>query len=145
MTDYKKILREQETKLAKALSHLNYTYKKIQKLSDDCKQLDEDELETWESFASRFGRASDIFLMRYLRTRVLIEDPGFVGTLRDFLKKAEKMNLIDDAEKWLAIRELRNLAAHEYVEEGLTRFYRQLKEHASELLAVANIFDNLKK
>ena len=141
MTDYKKILCEQQIKLEKALSHLRYTYEKIQKLPDDCSQLNEEELETWESFAARFGRASDIFLMRYLRTRILEEDPGFIGTLRDFLLRAEKMNLIDDAKKWLAIRELRNLSAHEYVEEGLTKFYRLLKKHAPELLSIANLFN----
>ena len=102
--------------------------------------MDEEQLETWESFAARFGRVSDIFLTRYLRSRVLEEDPGFSGTLRDFLLKAEKMNLIDDTTKWLSIRELRNLSTHEYGEEGLTKFYRSLKENACHLFSIKDLF-----
>ena len=102
--------------------------------------MNEEELETWESFSARFSRVSDIFITRYLRTRILEEDPGFIGTLRDFLLKAEKMGLIDDTNHWLVIRELCNLAAHEYVEEGLTRFFRALKESAPTLLGIAQHF-----
>lgn len=139
--DYKKIRTEQEDKLKKALVHLKYTYEKIRLLSEDCKLMNEEELETWESFAARFARVSDIFIARYLRTRILEEDPGFSGTLRDFLLKAEKMGLIDDTNKWLAIRELRNLAAHEYVEEGLTRFFRVLKTHVPSLFCIDLLFE----
>jgi hypothetical protein len=139
--DYKKIRTEQEDKLKKALVHLKYTYEKIRLLSEDCKLMNEEELETWESFAARFARVSDIFIARYLRTRILEEDPGFSGTLRDFLLKAEKMGLIDDTNKWLAIRELRNLAAHEYVEEGLTRFFRALKTHVPSLFCIDLLFE----
>ena len=141
MTDFREIRLDQEIKLQKAIAHLQYTYEKIQKLPDDCSQMDEEQLETWESFAVRFGRASDIFLTRYLRTRVLAEDPGFSRTLRDFLLKAEKMNLIDSTNKWLAIRELRNLSSHEYLEEGLTKFYRSLRDCAPNLFAITALFE----
>lgn len=140
-TDYKKIRLEQEDKLKKALGHLKYTYAKIQSLPDDCELMNEEELETWESFAARFARVSDIFITRYLRTRILEEDPGFTGTIRDFLLKAEKMRLIDDTNEWLAIRELRNLAAHEYVEKGLTRFFRALKASAPSLFSIEQLFE----
>ena len=68
-------------------------------------------------FASRFGRVADIFMTRYLRTCLLIEDPGYSGTLRDTLNESAKRGLIDDPKKWLAIRELRNLISQEYAEE----------------------------
>ena len=94
-----------------------------------------------ESFSSRFSRVSDIFIMQYLRTKVAIEEPGFKGTTRDYLNKAEKFELIDDVATWITIRELRNAEAHEYNEDDLTEFYRRLKDLCPTLLNIRNIIE----
>ena len=62
--DFLKALRE---KLLKAIGHLEYSYKKIQHIPPDIDTLDEEGLETWESFSARFCRVSDIFLSKYIR------------------------------------------------------------------------------
>lgn len=142
LKNYKNIKLQQEAKLLKALGHLKYTNKKIKDLSIDVTKMDDEQLETWESFAARFSRVADIFLAQYLRTRIKEEDPGFSGTLRDHLNLAEKIGLIDDAKEWLAIRELRNRAAHEYVEEDLSRFFRLLKEKTPTLLTIEKLLQN---
>ncbi|HXW53301.1 MAG TPA: HepT-like ribonuclease domain-containing protein [Myxococcota bacterium] len=139
MTDLLPQKRIQQEKLKKALAHLDYSYKKIASLPTNVEKLDEEMLETWESFAARFGRVCDIFLSRYLRTLVLIEDPGFSGTLRDFLNLAEKMRLINDAKDWLALRELRNIAAHEYSEKDMSIFFEALRNNCPKLLAISNL------
>lgn len=59
-------LSDQKRKLLKALAHLEYSYKKIIELPEEINQLDEEGLETWESFAARFCRVSEIFLTRYI-------------------------------------------------------------------------------
>ena len=105
----------------------------------DAMQLDEESLETWESFAARFARVSEIFLTRFLRAYVLTTDPGFEGTLRDFINQGEKLNILDDAHAWLGIRELRNLTAHDYSEEDLTHFFARLKNEAPRLLKLKEI------
>jgi hypothetical protein len=97
-------------------------------------QLDDETLETWESFAARFARAADLFLAKYLRTMVLLDDPGFRGSMRDFINQGEKLGLIDNAEHWLEIRSLRNIAAYEYTEEDLAAFFKQLKQECPKLL-----------
>lgn len=131
-------LQEQKAKLIKALEHLAYSYKKIINLPEKPEQLNEETLETWESFAARFGRVADIFLMKYLRALILMQDPGFNGSLRDFLNQAEKLNIIENTEVWMAIRELRNISAHEYTDKDLCEFFIRLKKEAPRLLAIKN-------
>jgi len=123
-------------KLLKALSHLEYSYQKILKLPEDVEKLDEESLETWESFSARFGRVADIFLSKYLRLTILLDDPGFTGTLRDFVNQAEKLKMIEDANIWMAIRELRNISSHDYSESDLSAFFRQLKKECPKLLTI---------
>jgi hypothetical protein len=134
--NYQELLQSQKNKLLKALAHLEYSYHKVQSLPEKIEELDEESLETWESFCARFGRVSDIFLSHYIRTAVLMSDPGFSGTLRDFLNQAEKAKIIEDAKTWLAIRELRNIAAHEYSEKETNIFFNRLKTECPRLLAI---------
>lgn len=130
------VLNDQQAELAKALGHLEYSYQKVCKmpLSDALK--DEEILETWESFCARFARVADLFLMKYLRLRILKEDAGFDGTLRDRLHFAEKMGIISDSDSWMAIRELRNIASHAYAESDLLIFFQRFREECPKLLAI---------
>ncbi len=127
---------EQKEKLLKAIGHLEYSYNKILKLPVAPAELDEASLETWESFAARFCRVADVFLSKYLRAFVLLQDPGFNGSFRDFINQAEKLNLIDNTENWMAIRELRNISAHEYTDKDLAAFFHQLKKEAPRLISI---------
>jgi hypothetical protein len=122
-------LANQQQKLSKALDHLSYSYKKVLVLPLKIADLDEESLETWESFAARFSRVSELFLTRYLRTLVLIDDPGFAGTLRDFLNQAEKLGWLDNANQWMEIRGLRNIIAHDYSEKDLEQCLNLLRQH----------------
>ena len=133
---------EQRGKLLKAIQHLEYSYNKVTALPTEPSKLDEETLETWESFSARFCRVADLFLTKYIRAFVLSQDPGFSGSLRDFLHQAEKSNLIEDAEIWMAIRELRNISAHEYTEKDLAEFFRKLRSEAPQLIALKNIVQN---
>jgi hypothetical protein len=136
MSNYEKLIEIQKRKLKKALQHLQYSYNKIIKLPENVEELDEESLETWESFAARFACVAEIFLAQYLRSAILLDDPGFTGTFRDFINQAEKLGLIVDANAWLAIRELRNVTAHEYSEEDLTLFFKRLKQECPRLLKI---------
>jgi len=130
------LLKQQQEKLQKALAHLEFSYKKVKAMSSDLKNLDDESLEIWESFAIRFARVVDMYLTRYLRTRALIEDPGFNGSLRDFVNFSEKMGWLDDANRWMTLRELRNVIAHDYSEKDLGQFYSQLRDNCPLLLEI---------
>jgi len=139
VTDYDAILRQNAARLTKAIVHLSRSHAKVLHLTSDPERLDDDELETWESFVARFGRVADIFLGKYLRTAVLRADPGFRGSLRDLVNQGEKLGLIDDAAAWMAIRELRNAAAHEYAEEKLGELFEATRSETPRLLRLTDV------
>lgn len=136
MTNYEALLDIQKRKLSKAIAHLAYSYKKIQNLTPNFDVLDEESLETWESFAARFARVADMFLMQYLRTQIMSSDPGFSGSMRDFINQGEKLGLLTNANAWMNIRELRNVVAHDYSEEELAYFFQRLKQECPRLLVI---------
>ena len=143
MSNYTFLLREQREKLLKAIGHLEYSYQKIQQLPLTPDDMDDEELETWESFSARFSRVSDIFLSRYLRTFVLVQDPGFIGSFRDFLHQAEKLQLVEEVEPWMAIRELRNISAHDYTDKDLALFFARLRQETPRLIALKHSLPGL--
>jgi len=137
VTDYEAIQSAEAAKLHKALQHLSYSYDKILNKTANIAELDEEGLADWESFSARFSRVADIFLAKYVRTCVLIEDPGYKGTMRDFVNQGEKLGIIDDARAWIAIRELRNITVHDYPDEDLAKFLERLRTECPRLLAIA--------
>jgi hypothetical protein len=137
------LLEAQMSQLQKALEHLRYSYNKINRQNIQPKEEDEEAPETWESFSSRFARVVDIFLSKFLRTYVLYHDPGFKGSMRDFINLGEKLDLIEDSDWWLGLRELRNIAAHEYNEDDLAAFYKSLFSECPQLLRLSRRLSNL--
>ena len=77
--------------------------------------------------------------MKYLRLYLVKQDPGFEGTMRDIINKAEKFRLVKDANQWLGIRGLRNAAAHEYNDTDLVPFFKRLLAETPTLLAVKDV------
>ena len=74
--------------LASARKHLEYSRAKVEKIDLD-RELGEEELETLESFSSRFARYSDIIISKYLRFLARGKDPAFRGSVVDVLTAAE--------------------------------------------------------
>ncbi len=131
----KKVLVEDLKKLRK---HLEYSYEKVAKISFD-KEWREEELEVLESFSSRFSRFSDLIVSQYFRSLALEQDPGYRGAVIDQINLAEKNGWIDSAETWKRIRELRNIAAHEYEAEDYKKIYRELISLTPVLLKISLI------
>lgn len=123
----------------KALKHLEYSYQKVRKIPLVPTLWSEEQMEVLESFSSRFARASDIFISRYLRLKVIESDPAFRGSILDLLNFAEKHQLISSAKIWLRIRELRNVAAHEYESDDLAQLYQELIDLTPLVLAVRSV------
>lgn len=121
--------------LRRALAHFKYTHAKVQRI-DLAAEWDEETLETLESFSSRFARLSDLFIARYLRLKLRQSDPGYRGSLIDSLNLGEKLGLLDSARDWARIRELRNIAAHEYSADDYRRLYAELLRLSPYLLEI---------
>ena len=137
--DYQELLESHAQAIKKSLVHLKYSYEKVKKLSIHIDKTDSETLETWEGFVARFSRVSDIFVMKYLKTRVKISDPGFRGSLIDLLNMSEKLNFIEDARVWYRIRELRNQATHDYTEEEFGEYLEEIRQLTPTVLAIEKI------
>ncbi len=72
-----------------------------------------------EAFVSRFGRLQD-----HLGEKLMPRMAALVGesskTLLDTLAIAEKIDLLDSADAFIAARKLRNALVHEYMHDALT-------------------------
>ncbi len=121
------LLDSYKSKVGKALRHLTYSFAKVKSLPHDPAGLSDDQLAIWESFASRFARASDLFTTKLLRALVMMDDPGFEGSFRDILDRGEKLGLIPSADIWMKIRALRNVSVHDYSDADLALVFEQLR------------------
>lgn len=125
--------------LITALDRLTYSYEKVKKLPINTDSFDNETLQIWESFSTRFVRASSIFFSQYLRIFVLFSDNGFQGSMRDFLNAGEKLGIIDDADAWMSIRELRNVIASECTEDELPNIFKRLLNECPRILKLRDI------
>mgnify|MGYP001562907376 CR=1 FL=1 len=127
-----------QTALKKSISHLQTSLLKVRKIDlDKAGELSEQDLEVLESFSSRFARSSDIAVSKYFRLLALEGDPGFRGTVIDLLNLAEKYSWISSAKTWQRIREIRNIAAHDYAEDELRLLYKEIVTLAPAVIEVA--------
>jgi uncharacterized protein YbgA (DUF1722 family) len=71
-----------------------------------------------ESFLGKFSRMHDTMTDKLLPEfrRAVGEIPG---TAIDNLNRAEQLNLIEDAQRWVSMRQLRNRLVHEYLDDPL--------------------------
>lgn len=138
MTNNKNLTGLYYAKIVKSLKYLEYSYQRTLKMPLNPAVMTDPELEAWDSFASRFARTSDIFLSKYIRAFILKDDPAFDGGFRDQLNRAEKLGLIDDANVWMEIRELRNATVHEYSDKDLEKIFEKFRKFSALLLELPN-------
>ena len=125
--------------LKNSIYYLEYSYQKINNMSEFSTDKSPEDLESWESFATRFARVADIFLMKYIRAKIKLEDPAYSGTFRDHLNQAEKIGIINNINTWFKIREIRNTIAHEYSENDLPKMFEDLKKYTPILIDLKKV------
>lgn len=82
-----------------------------------------EELIQFEALGARFARTADRFTQKLLKSLVLVlrEDaPSFL----DRARLAEKLGVIERADDLVAVRDLRNLLAHEYATTDLKAVFQ---------------------
>lgn len=101
----------------------------------DRRELTPADLDAFEALTSRYARTSDMVLQKLFRGLDAIElEDG--GTLLDALNRAEKRGLINSADAFREIRELRNEIAHEYARENLRPLFTSVLDHTPNLLEI---------
>ena len=89
--------------------------------------------ESLDALSSKFSRVSDIFTQKVLKTLIFVlrED---APTFLDRMNLCEKLGIIPSAEELIAIRDLRNIIAHEYLSENLVEIYIENIKLSDDLL-----------
>jgi hypothetical protein len=123
-----------------AAASLERSLVKCANLTPAPRQSFEDE-ETFDALTSRFARTADILTQKILKTIVLLlrEDaPTFI----DRMNLCAKLGVIPSADEMIAVRDLRNMIAHEYATESLIELYTDTVRLCPALLsAVASAAD----
>lgn len=96
------------------------------------RSLADEEIGFFDQLIYRFSKLQDtmgtkLFKVILNRLEEETDDLAFI----DILNKLEKLNILEDKDQWLALRELRNEVTHEYpfntkeITEGLNELYKQ--------------------
>jgi uncharacterized protein YutE (UPF0331/DUF86 family) len=127
----KELLEYEVNLLKKALDILKYSLNSCLEISNK-EEYSYDELDRFECLTARFARLSDILTQKLFRLidAIELEKPG---TAWDVINRAEKRGIINNADEFAEIRELRNIISHEYMPEEIRRIYLRVL-HLSPLL-----------
>ena len=79
-------------------------------------EAEPEKAETLEAFVARFSRMQDTIAAKLL-PRWLIAQAEEPGTQLEVLNRAERLGVLESAERWLEARSLRNRLIHEYMED----------------------------
>ena len=114
-------LEESLRSLEKALETLRYSYVKCKKITRK-DNLNAEDQESFEALTSRFARTADILTQKVLKSlfALIHERPR---TFLDAANLLEKIEIVENAENIINIRELRNQIAHEYVIDDLHELF----------------------
>ncbi len=92
-----------------------------------------EEQESFDSLSSKFNRTSDLFTQKVIRTCWMLMHEPFVPFI-DLMNACEKMNIVVDANQMIAIRDLRNQIAHEYIPEAVFELIPEVIEFSQLLI-----------
>jgi len=125
-------LRQELLNLDNAREILKYSHDKCRNIKVK-PGLTYEEMESFEALTSRFARLSDIIIQKIFRLfdTINLEPPG---TVRDRINRAEKMGVIESADKFIEIRILRNEIAHEYKSDTIYDIFEQVMQLTPSLL-----------
>ena len=103
---------------------LRYSYKKCSAIKEE-PEYDLEQQESFEALTSRFARTSDILTQKVFKTLFILlqEDTKTIIDAANFL---EKLEIVENADDLLNIREIRNQIAHEYVEYDIKALFHDV-------------------
>ena len=101
---------------------LKYAMKKLSSYfpisSETVISLSEDELPLFELYTSRFSKLQDLMgNALYPKLLASVGEPIDEMTFIDRLNRLEKLGVLDEAENWMKMRQIRNHLSHEYPDQ----------------------------
>jgi len=122
--------------LKKQLFWLEHSFRLTQNISIK-EEYTLEEFDALDTLCSRFSRSIDFLVRKVFRS---IDDVEFEsqGTLIDVVNNAHKRELFEDINIIRDIKDIRNDIAHEYIEEGLKEFFKDVLIFTPKLMIIIN-------
>jgi uncharacterized protein with HEPN domain len=117
--------------LDKASIALVYSFDKCSDIGEK-EEYDLEEQESFEALTSRFARTSDILTQKVFKTLFILLQEN-IKTIIDAANFLEKLELIENADDLLNIREIRNQIAHEYVDSDIKALFFDVMGYVPEI------------
>jgi uncharacterized protein with HEPN domain len=117
--------------LEKSAAAVAYSYDKCYSIGEK-EEYDLEEQESFEALASRFARTSDILTQKVFKTLFILLQEN-IKTIIDAANFLEKLEIIENADDLLNIREIRNQIAHEYIESDIKALFLEILNYVPEL------------
>ena len=131
--EFKELLAGAKDKAVSSINLLESSLSKY-KVYNPEKLYTPDELEPYDALSDRFMRAVEISI-KFLKTWEFANFGDKSDVLRNTLNKAEKSELITEANEWIRMRTLRNKIVHDYLPEEREETYDLIvNEYSPELL-----------
>ena len=120
----------------KSLIALDFSYDKCSTIGEK-EEYDLEQQESFEALTARFARTSDILTQKVLKTMFILLQEN-IKTIIDAANFLEKLEVIENADDLLNIREIRNQIAHEYVESDIKTLFSDALRYVPELKKLIN-------
>jgi hypothetical protein len=133
--DLHELLEEAHAKLDRAAALYLHSAAKLRPF-DPNRPYSPDELEPYDALVTRFERGVEVFL-KFFRTVEAFETAGTGSTVRDCLGLMCKLGLIDQVDRWMEMRKVRNRIAHDYLSDKVQGIYALLIESYRPVVADA--------
>ncbi|MFN4220467.1 MAG: hypothetical protein ACK4GJ_06080 [bacterium] len=149
MQKEKEILKNSFKECEKHKAIITYSLKKLKKIlpldASKYQKLTKNQKLTLDSLLFRFAKLQDTLGNKIIRNalKILAEDIENLSFI-DILNKAEKIGLIDNVDKWLELRYIRNEISHEY-EEDYRILAEKLNNFFEAVILLLKTYENIKK
>jgi len=118
--------------------NIHWLVKSLEKAKEiDISSLEEEDIEKIEVLFSRFSRSVDMLINRILRGIDLLELED-AGTKLDVVIRAEKRGFVESYEELIALKDLRNELAHEYIGERFVDKLSEVLESSEKIIGIAD-------
>ena len=118
--------------------NIHWLVRSLEKAKEiDISSLEEEDIEKIEVLFSRFSRSVDMLINRILRGIDLLELED-AGTKLDVVIRAEKRGFVESYEELIALKDLRNELAHEYIGERFVDKLSEVLESSEKIIGIAD-------
>ena len=103
-----------------------------------------EEQESFDSLTSKFNRSSDLFTQKIIRTIWMLLHETHVPFI-DLMNTTEKLGILFSANQLIAIRDIRNQIAHEYIPEAVCELIPEVIDMTQQLVENISYCENFLK